>query len=221
MSFWGLFGALNIQLASVFYLLLDLMTILSVIGCVFLGLQLLAISDFAYARYELAHLLTLASALLLLWLGVLYLSTLTRVAEGRMLFPLIAVISPLLAVGFVEIVWWIVFSLRPPNLEFVRAGDAVPKELLHSTMLWQLRFLAIVAVFVPFTVIASQYNTPQPVETPPDRAQPLYAEFRRCLADRLRTRRPSIQRGRLGAADPLLACSAAIIRRQQHSSHSG
>ena len=32
-------------------------------GCVFLGLQLLAISDFAYARYELAHLLTLASAL--------------------------------------------------------------------------------------------------------------------------------------------------------------
>ena len=177
MSFWGLFGALNIQVASIFYLLLDLMAVLSLIGCVFLGLQLLAISDFAYARYELAHLLTLASALLLLWLGVLYLSTLTRAAEGRMLFPLIAVISPLLAVGFVEIVWWIVFSLRPPNLEFVRAGDAVPKELLHSTMLWQLRFLAVVAVFVPFTVIASQYNTPQPVETPPDRALPLYAAF--------------------------------------------
>ena len=57
MSFWGLFGALNIQVASIFYLLLDLMAILSLIGCVFLGLQLLAISDFAYARYELAHLL--------------------------------------------------------------------------------------------------------------------------------------------------------------------
>jgi len=177
MSFWGLFGALNIQVASIFYLLLDLMAVLSLIGCVFLGLQLLAISDFAYARYELAHLLTLASALLLLWLGVLYWSTLTRAAEGRMLFPLIAVVSPLLAVGFVEIVWWIVFSLRPPNLEFVRAGDAVPKELLHSTMLWQLKFLAVVAVFVPFTVIASQYNAPQPVETPPDRALPLYAAF--------------------------------------------
>lgn len=177
MSFWGLFGALNIQVASIFYLLLDLMAVLSLIGCVFLGLQLLAIRDFAYARYELAHLLTLASALLLLWLGVMYWSTLTRVAEGRMLFPLIAVVSPLLAVGFVEIVWWIVFSLRPPNLEFVRAGDAVPKELLHSTMLWQLKFLAVVAVFVPFTVIASQYNTPQPVEAPPERARPLYAEF--------------------------------------------
>ena len=177
MSFWGLFGALNIQVASIFYLLLDLMAVLSLIGCVFLGLQLLAISDFAYARYELAHLLTLASALLFLWLGVLYWSTLTRAAEGRMLFPLIAVVSPLLAVGFVEIVWWTVFSLRPPNLEFVRAGDAVPKELLHSTLLWQLKFLAVVAVFVPFTVIASQYNAPKPVETPPERARPIYAAF--------------------------------------------
>lgn len=177
MSYWGLFGALNIQVTSVFYLLLDLLTLLSVIGCVFLGLQLLAISDFAYARYELAHLLTLASALALLWLGVLYWGALTRAGEGRMLFPLIAVVSPLLAVGFVEIVWWIVFSLRPPNLEFVRAGDAVPKELLHSAMLWQLRFLALVALFVPFTVIASQYNAPQPVESLPDRARPLYAEF--------------------------------------------
>lgn len=177
MSFWGLFGALNIQLASVFYLLLDLLTFLSAIGCVFLGLQLLAISDFAYARYELAHLLTLASALALLWLGVLYWSTLTRAAEGRMLFPLISVVSPLMAVGLVEIVWWIVFSLRPPNLEFVRAGDAVPKELLHRAMLWQMRLLALVALLAPFTLIVGQYSAPQPVEALPERAQPLYAEF--------------------------------------------
>ena len=153
------------------------MTFLSVIGCVFLALQLLAIRDFAYARYELAHLLTLASALLLLWMGLMYWSALTRAAEGRALFPLIAVVSPLLAVGFVEIVWWVVFSLRPPNLEFVRAGDAVPKELLHSAMLWQLRFLALVTLIVPFTVIAGQYDAPQPIEALPPDAQPLYAEF--------------------------------------------
>ena len=177
MSYWGLFGALNIQLASAFYLLLDLMTLLGVFGCLFLGLQLLAISDFAYARYELAHLLTLACALGLLWLGVLYWGSLTSASEGRMLFPLIAVVSPLLAVGFVEVVWWIVFSMRPPNLEFVRAGDAVPKELLHGAMLWQLRALALVAFFAPFTVIASQYRSPQPVEAIPAGAQSLYAEF--------------------------------------------
>ena len=177
MSYWGLFGALNIQVTGVFYLLADLMTFLGIIGCVFLALQLLAIRDFAYARYELAHLLTLASSLVILWLGVLYWSSLTSAAEGRLIFPLIAVVSPLLAVGFVEVVWWIVFSLRPPNLEFVRAGDAVPKELLHNSMLWQLRFLAVVALFAPFTVIAGQYDAPQPVDAIPDRARPVYAEY--------------------------------------------
>ena len=177
MSYWGVFGALNIQVTGIFYVLLDLMVFLSAIGVVFLLLQLLAISDFAYARYELAHLLTLLSALLLLWLGVIFWSTLARAAEGRMLFPFIAIISPLLAVGFVEMVWWIVFSLRPPNLDFVRAGDAVPVELLNDTMVWQLRFLGVVALLAPFTVIASQYSVPQPLAEVPGQALTLYAEF--------------------------------------------
>jgi len=177
MSFWGLFGALNIQVTSIFYILLDVMTILSVIGFIFLILQLLAISDFAYARYELAHLLTLASALAFAILGILFWSTLTRALEGRMLFPLIAVAIPLLAVGLVEVVWWIVFSLRPPNLEFVRAGDAVPKELLHDTMVWQLRILGAVALLAPLTVIAGQYAAPRPALDVPANALPIYAEF--------------------------------------------
>lgn len=177
MSFWGLFGALNIQVTGIFYVLLDIMTVFSVIGFVFLILQLLAISDFAYARYELAHLLTLSCALAFAVLGILFWSTLTRAVEGRMLFPLVAVVIPLLAVGLVEIVWWIVFFLRPPNLEFVRAGDAVPKELLHDTMVWQLRILGAVALFAPLTVIAGQYAAPQPVKEIPDKALPVYAEF--------------------------------------------
>ena len=177
MSFWGLFGAANIQLANIFYVLLDLMTLLSFGGFLFLILQLLAISDFAYARYELAHLLTLALALAILTAGVVYLSALTPVTQGRLLFPLIAVISPVLAVGLVEAVWWLVFSLRPPNLDFVRAGDAVPKELLNSAMLWQLRALAAVAFLAPLTVIAGQYSAPAPIAELPPRARPVYAEF--------------------------------------------
>ena len=177
MSYWGLFGALNIQVTSLFYVLLDLMTFLSIVGLAFLILQLLAISDLAYARYELAHLVTLLSALALTWLGVVIWSTLTYAAEGRIVFPLISVVSPLLAVGLVEIVWWIVFSLRPPNLEFVRAGDAVPKELLHDTMLWQLRILGMVALFAPLTVIAAQYSAPQPVSEIPNKARQVYAEY--------------------------------------------
>ena len=177
MSYWGLFGALNIQISAIFYILLDLMTLFSVIGCLLLVLQLLAIRDFAYARYELRQLLLLLSILALLWIGVLYWSALTQTSQGRILFPLIAVISPIIAVGFVETVWWIVFSLRPPNLEFVQAGDAVPKELLHRTMLWPLRFLGIAALLAPFTVIANQYTAPEPLPALPDNARPVYVEF--------------------------------------------
>ena len=177
MSYWGLFGALNIQIAAIFYVLLDLMTFMSAIGCLLLILQLLAIRDFAYARYELRHLLLLLGILAPLSLGVLYWSALIPNPQGRTLFPLIAVISPLLAVGFVETVWWIVFSLRPTDLEFVRAGNAVPKALLHKTMLWPLRLLGIVALLAPFTVIASQYAAPPPLAVLPDNARPVYAEF--------------------------------------------
>ena len=177
MSYWGLFGALNIQIAAIFYVLLDLMTFLSVLGCLLLILQLLAIHDLAYARYELRHLLLLLCILAPLALGVLYWSTLIPTPPGRVLFPLVAVISPLLAVGLVEMVWWIVFSLRPPNLEFVRAGNAVPGELLHKTMLWPLRLMGLVALLVPFTVIANQYAAPPLLAALPDKARPVYAEF--------------------------------------------
>lgn len=177
MSYWGLFGAMNIQISPIFYMLADLMSFFSLMGIVFLVLQLLAISDFAYARYELTNLLVLISVSLLLWFGILYWSTLTNASMGRVLFPLIAVISPIIAVGFVEFVWWIIFSLRPPNLEFVRAGDAVPQPLLNEAMLWPLRFLGIVALLTPLTVIASQYGAPLPVTELPPRAHPVYAEF--------------------------------------------
>ena len=175
-SYWGLFGALNIQMTDFFYILLDIMTLFSVIGCLLLILQLLAIRDLAYARYELRHLLLLLAILAPLWLGVLYWTALTP-TQGRILFPLIAVVSPIIAVGFVETVWWIVFSLRPPNLDFVRAGDAVPKELLRKTMLWPLRLMGIAALLAPFTVIANQYAAPEPLSVLPANARSVYAEF--------------------------------------------
>jgi len=177
MSYWGLFGAMNIQISPIFYMLADLMSFFSLMGIVFLVLQLLAISDFAYARYELTNLMVLISAVILVWLGVLYWSTLTDASQGRVMFPLIAVINPIIAVGFVEFVWWIIFSLRPPNLDFVRAGDAVPQPLLNEAMLWPMRFLGLVALLTPFTVIANQYVAPVPVVELPTRANPVYAEF--------------------------------------------
>jgi 4-amino-4-deoxy-L-arabinose transferase-like glycosyltransferase len=177
MSFWGLFGVMNIQISPLFYMLTDLVSFFSLLGIIFLVLQLLAINDFAYARYELNNLLVLISGVLLVWLGVMYWSTLTNASQGRIMFPLIAMISPVIAVGFVEFVWWIIFSLRPPNLDFVRAGDAVPQSLLNEAMLWPLRFLGLVAILAPMTVIATQYGTPEPINELPPRANPVYAEF--------------------------------------------
>ena len=177
MSWWGLFGAANIQLASVFYALMDLALVLGIGGCVFLTLQLLAIRDFAYARYELAHLLTLAGTAIVACLGILYMATLMPVAQGRTLFPLIGVLAPLLAVGLVETSWWLAFSLRPPNLAFVRAGDAVPKPLLKRAMLWQLRLLGLAAFLAPLSVIAVQYGAPDTVVAPSERARPVYAQY--------------------------------------------
>lgn len=177
MSYWGLFGAMNIQISPLFYLLVDLVTFFSILGFIFLIMQLLAIRDFAYARYELANLTVILVIFLVGWAGVFYWTTLTDASHGRVLFPLIATISPIIAVGFVEVVWWIVFSLRPPNLDFVRAGDAVPQALLNETMLWPIRFLGLIALLAPVTVIASQYAMPTPMTELPEHALPVYAEF--------------------------------------------
>lgn len=177
MSYWGLFGVMNIQISPLFYMLLDLMCFFSLLGLIFLILQLLAIRDFAYARYELTNITLVLVIALLAWAGALYWATLTHASKGQVLFPLMGAISPIIAVGIVEVVWWITFSLRPPNLDFVRAGDAVPASLLQETMLWLPRFVAAVAFLVPFTVIATQYGAPTPREDVPVGIEPVYAEY--------------------------------------------
>jgi hypothetical protein len=177
MSYWGLFGALNIPITPIFYVLGDVVTFLSILGSIFLLLQLIAISDLAYARYELSNLTVILSAFLLLWFAVLYIGTLTEASDGSILFPLISVTSPLVAVGFVEMVWWMLFSVRPSSLNFVRATDAVPKTLLNGAMIWGFRLLAIITLLTPFTVIRDLYTPPTPVTNLPPTLQPVYAEF--------------------------------------------
>ena len=121
--------------------------------------------------------LALVGTAFVLCAGSLYLATLMPVTQGRMLFPLTGVLAPLLAAGLVETSWWLVFSLRPPNLAFVRAGDAVPKPLLKRAMLWQLRILGLAAFLAPLSVIAVQYNAPETVESPSARARPVFAQY--------------------------------------------
>jgi len=177
MSYWGVFGALNIQFGSSLYILLDVLVCFGISGYIFLVLQLWAISDFAYARYELSQLLSLGAAMLLLTVAICLWGGLSSASDGRMLFPLIAVVSPLLAVGLVEMVWWLLFSMFPRSLQFVRAGEAVSQSLLERALRWQLVLLGLLALLAPLTVIASQYQIPQAIAAVPPNAQAVYAQF--------------------------------------------
>ena len=167
-SYWGVFGAFNVQTSELFYVLMDLMVLLAMGGFIFLVLQLLAIRDFGFARYEVIN---LGFLFLILFIGtgaLIAWTSQTLASQGRLLFPFITAISAILAVGLAEVIWWVLFSLRPPNLQFVRAGDAVPDGLLKEGILWPLRILGVLAFVIPFITIAPQYAPPAPLDELPN-----------------------------------------------------
>lgn len=167
LSYWGVFGAFNIQTTPLFYALVDFMAFVSIFGVLFLLAQLTSVRDFSFARRELTLLLFVLSIAILGLIAFFSWTRLTYATQGRLLFPFIAAISPLLAVGLVEVVWWILFLLSPPDRSFVRAGEAVPEMVLNHSMRWPMYFLGIMAFLIPLTTIAPQYRPPQPIEALP------------------------------------------------------
>lgn len=176
-SYWGLFGAVNIQAAEILYALLDMFVFVALFGTLFMALQLIAIREFSYARRELEAVCFLAAIVLLGLLAFVSWTAQTYASQGRLMFPYLGAISPLLAAGLVEVVWWLLFGLRAPDRSFVRARDAVPDEALHASMSWHWRILGLIAFVVPFTVIAPNYTAPQPLTEIPDDVQSVYARY--------------------------------------------
>lgn len=176
-SYWGVFGAFNIQASPVFYALMDMLVFIAIIGVTFLVLQLIAIRDFSYARRELTSAVFLLSILLVGLLAFISWTAQTYASQGRLLFPFIGAISPLLAAGLVEMIWWFIFVLSPPDRSFVRAGEAVSEGALQGGSLWPLRFLGLAAVLIPFTIIAPQYEPPQPIDALPSDVNQVYARY--------------------------------------------
>jgi len=176
-SYWGLFGLSNVALPFGFYALFDIFVFMSLFGVFFMVLQLYAIRDFSHARRELIGAVTLLGVVLLGM--VAYFVTLFTVnyADGRLLFPFIGAISPLLAAGFIEMVWWFLYFITPPDRSYVRATDAVPYEALHPNALWSVRWFALVAVFVPFMAVVPTYELPTPLDSLPTTAQAVYARY--------------------------------------------
>lgn len=176
-AYWGLFGAVNIQTSGAFYLLMDIAVFTAMLGVIFLMLQLWAIRDFAYARREFTFLIYPMLIVVIGIISVIVWTSQTLASQGRLLFPFVAAISPLLAVGFVEVMWWLLFVLRPPERSFVRADQGVPEETLRSGSTAPLYVLGFFALFIPLFTIMPQYSRPATIEELPEGVTEVYARY--------------------------------------------
>jgi 4-amino-4-deoxy-L-arabinose transferase-like glycosyltransferase len=141
-AYWGWFGALTIVLPAVFYLVMDLVTLVAAVGLV------------RHARRtarDRVPILILTSIIAIGGLALIAWTALTYASQGRLLFPFVAAIAPLMAIGLANL-------LR-------RTAVAVPAGL------------AVVALITPFAAIAPAYTPPAPLQSLPGSANPVYARF--------------------------------------------
>jgi hypothetical protein len=151
-SYWGLFGGVNVLAQQWIYWLFDAMTIGALIGWIALLLQ--------YARHRPA---VQHTGVLALWVAITAVSLirwtmLTLASQGRLLFPASAAIAGLMAIG---LLWWARGRMR----------------YLLAAILGTLVFVA--AATSPVLAIAPAYAQ-APVldehDLPPD-MRPIYADF--------------------------------------------
>lgn len=176
LSYWGLFGALNLMASPLLYLVADFITMLALFGGLFLLAQLASLRDYGYARRELGGLgwlllIALAGAALMsLWSA-------PSAALAYGLFPFIAATSILLGAGLVELVWWLLFMLRPPMDWHVILPEIVPQERLQAALRWLPGLLLLSALLVPLTTLPRAYTPPAPVPNLPETAVQVYARY--------------------------------------------
>ena len=151
-TYWGVFGAVNIQTYRWFYNLMDVITLLAVVGVI---LALLRRKTWT-ARFPL---LLLILTLLIGTAGVIAWTSQTYASQGRLLFPYLAAISPLLAVGLVELLLLI----------GRRVASAVSAAFVIAA--------AVFALIVPIVSIAPEYAPPPALAALPDSAEAVYARF--------------------------------------------
>jgi hypothetical protein len=176
-TYWGLFGTNNIRTTEFLYFIADLFVFFSVIGVIYMIAQLYAIRDFAHARRELIYLTALLGVLLAGIVSYFVWFVATTDIQGRFLFPYVIAISPLLAAGFIEMVWWFLFLITPPDRSYVQAGDAVPNEALNPNAVWTSRFFAFLMILTPVFTIIPQYTAPRPLAIVDAQGIDVYARF--------------------------------------------
>lgn len=176
-GYWGVFGAFNIVTNPLVYALADFIVFIGIFGVMFLVAQLVSIQDFGFARREISLVLFLLGVILIGIIAYINWTSMTLASQGRLLFPYFAAISPLLAVGLVEILWWIVFLLSPPDRSYVRAGDAVPEPILRESLRYPILFVTAFFMLFSLTAIYPNYRAPRPMDSLPDNVEQIYARF--------------------------------------------
>lgn len=157
-AYWALFGAFNIMTFRWFYDVMDVLTILAMLGLVFHVWR---------SRFELTSLIGLglfALAIIGGAVGVISWTAQTYASQGRLLFPFVAAISPLLALGLVSL------------FDLVASKFTALKPTNRSVQVFPI-LLAGFALVVPFASIAPQYAPPEPLTQLPSSAHQIYARF--------------------------------------------
>jgi 4-amino-4-deoxy-L-arabinose transferase-like glycosyltransferase len=148
-SYWALFGAVNIMTFRLFYDLMDVVTLLAIIGVI------VYLWRNRKPPTALIPILLLGLTVLLGAIGVIGWTAQTYASQGRLLFPYVGAISPLLAMGFISLI-----PQMPPRWILV-----------------PLAAFGVFALIVPFASIAPEYALPPPLEKLPDSAHQVYARF--------------------------------------------
>jgi hypothetical protein len=157
-AFWGVFGVFDLIVPyHLFYLLLDVLVLVA-------GVGLLS----RFRRKDRVHISFLSLIVLIGFIAFIQWTAQTYASQGRLLFPYNAAILPLLAIGLYE-------AFRGGNWAINRI---LPQ--LHIPpwgILWPTVGLGLVALILPFTLIAPAYKTPAPITTLPGSATPIYARY--------------------------------------------
>jgi spore maturation protein SpmB len=140
-AYWGLFGAVNILTWPGFYLVMDVLVVLAGLG---LALRLWRRPAERALLLLLTLLVTTGAVSVIAWTAQTYAS------QGRLLFPVSAATSTLLAAG------WHYFSRRA---------------------VWGVVPLMLVALAVPVLSIAPRYVPPPRTQAAPAGVQPVYADW--------------------------------------------
>ncbi|MBN1399816.1 MAG: glycosyltransferase family 39 protein [Anaerolineae bacterium] len=100
LSYWGVFGWMNVLADELFYLFVRVLSILALVGMLLLALRV-------YGERHLARYRRRGALLMAIWAGVVLIllfrwtQTITR-TQGRLMFPAIAALSFFLIVGILE-----------------------------------------------------------------------------------------------------------------------